>query len=359
MASETNPAAPERAAGQTERVPAGAGLRYFVVTDGRRGIENQALGVAEALARLEPGAITVFDAPRPSRLHAFSEWIAKVTGRPIMAAPSKDPELTNTRRSPDVVIACGRAGIIAAANLRVTFGARPFLVYIQDPRHSHDLFDLIVAPEHDEMAGPNVLTTIGSPNRVSLARLEDDAALFASALDELPKPRAAVLIGGVSKRHRLNRARAAEMVDDLERLADQGAGLMITTSRRTPDHMVAELYHRFEDRPGVRFWDGESNRGPNPYFAFLAAADTVLVTKDSTNMITEAATAGKPVQLLDVDGRDGKLSLLYEQLIRRGNARRFKGELEVWPVEPLTETDRLADEVLERLRARRSPQAAR
>ena len=47
-------------------------------------------------------------------------------------------------------------------------------------------------------------------------------------------------------------------------------------------------------------WDGT---GDNPYFAFLALADAIVVTEDSVNMVTEAAGTGKPVYVQELSGR--------------------------------------------------------
>jgi len=110
------------------------------------------------------------------------------------------------------------------------------------------------------------------------------------------------------------------------------------------EQLRAMLAARADD-PGVWVYDGE---GDNPYFAFLAAADAVLVTRDSTNMLTEAATAGKPVLTLPVAGHDGKFARLYRALQQRDYIRPFAGRLETWEVVPLGETARAAREIIDR-----------
>ena len=110
-----------------------------------------------------------------------------------------------------------------------------------------------------------------------------------------------------------------------------------------------ELRRQLAPLPGV-IWDGQ---GPNPYFAFLAAADVILVTEDSANMPTEAAATGKPIYLLKMDGEQARKRRFHTELGRLGVTRRFEGALETWTYPPLRETDRLAAEVLRRLVARR------
>ena len=104
----------------------------------------------------------------------------------------------------------------------------------------------------------------------------------------------------------------------------------------------------------ARLWTSDAD-GPNPYAAFLAAADLVLVTQDSTNMLTEAAAAAKPTLLLPMAGEDGRLAALYAALEARGNLKRYAGALEPWAVTPLRETDRAAAEVVRRLEGRAYP----
>ena len=93
-------------------------------------------------------------------------------------------------------------------------------------------------------------------------------------------------------------------------------------------------------------------QGENPYFAFLAAADYILVTEESTNMTTEAASTGKPVFVLKLEGESLKFRLYHDELRELGAARPFAGRFEDWTYQPLDETRRAAREVLRRFDAR-------
>lgn len=98
------------------------------------------------------------------------------------------------------------------------------------------------------------------------------------------------------------------------------------------------------DLPGV-IWD---ETGENPYFAFLAAADAILVTEDSTNLSTDAAATGKPVFRLSLPGHSAKLARFHAALERRGLASVFAGAVSGASQGPLLETDRAAGELLRR-----------
>jgi len=316
-----------------------------VVSDGRRGIENQALGLAEAVMRRIPLTIEVRHVPRPT----WRDVLARLLGRPV--APRSDEHNT----APALWIGAGRAALYQARRDRLRY-PDAFFVYVQDPGPMADLFDLVIAPEHDGVTGDNVVSTLGSTNRITRERLNEEKARFSEHIARLPEPRIAVLIGGPSKRHRFDRPTIGRIREALSGLREAGASLMITASRRSPP-AVHTMLKELRDEPDVWLWEGDS-AGDNPYFAFLAAADSILVTADSTNMLTEAVSAGKPVMMLEVGGSDGKFADLHDALVARGYGCWFMGDVESWPVEPLRETDRAAEILVPRFLAREKKRGA-
>ncbi len=320
-------------------------LSVWVVSDGRTGIENQALGLAEAVQRLLPSVITikrirwrkVFD-KLPSALK--TSWMLDLSSDPTEPAAGET--------WPDLWIATGRATLPMSARVRAASGGRTFVVQTQDPRWRNDAYDLIVAPAHDRVAGPNVLSITGSPHRVTGERLAEGAAAFADRLESLPHPRVAVLVGGRSMAFDLPEAHAADLADRIAAAVQAAGGsLMLTFSRRTPEAAKAAMTARLSALPGL-IWDGS---GANPYFAFLRFADHILVTEDSANMAAEAASTGAPVHVLPMVPLkpEGKFARLHADLSERGGARPFDGTLEAWRYEPLVETERAARAVLERM----------
>ncbi len=301
----------------------------WVVSDGRIGMENQALGLAEAVARLTPLAIERRHAPRPTLMSAARG----------SALPADSGAVGST---PDLWIGCGRSAVAAARRTRHAMSGAQF-VYVQDPKGSYDLFDLIIAPQHDGLERANALSILGAPNRITAQGLEQAASAFPD-LHRLPHPRVAALLGGTSKRHSFAPAQVDAVLHALRAHARAGGSALITTSRRTPTDLVDPLRALAADHPDVRLWTGAAD-GANPYHAFLAAADIALVTQDSVNMLTDAASAGLPVMIAPMAGRDGKLAQLYDTLIGRDAARWLAGDLTPWSVSPLAETARAAEAV--------------
>ena len=314
----------------------------WVISDGRQGIENQALGLAEALERLSPVKITRKQIAAPG---SFT-----LLGPRLQAALKPKPEHYGLAPPyPDIVIGCGRQAIAPLMVLKRAAGARVLTVYVQDPRISPGHFDLVVAPEHDSLSGPNVLDMIGSPNRITPDRLKREMDRFRRELKRYPAPRTAVLIGGTSKTHRLGRGSHARHLAAAHHVLDAGGCVLVTTSRRTPDWAVDDYKKLSAGHDRIWLFTGG---GPNPYFAMLAAADHILVTQDSTNMLTEACTAGKPVYTLPMDGRPGKFQALYDSLAERCHVRPFAGKWDNRSYAPLDETDRIAKDVWKRFESK-------
>ena len=113
---------------------------------------------------------------------------------------------------------------------------------------------------------------------------------------------------------------------------------MMTTSRRTGDENTAVLKSALA-KSGNYFWDGVS---PNPYMGMLAYADFILVTADSTSMISEAATTGRRVYVLPMKGLTKRQNQLIENLKSYGAVRDFTGILEDWTYPPLNDSAKIA-----------------
>ena len=312
-------------------------------------MENQALGLAEAIQRLSPSA--AISVRRVKWRKAFDR-LPSALKAPWMLDRSSDPVFPAAGEPwPDLWIATGRAALPLSLMAKRRSAGRTFVVQTQDPRWRTGDFDLVVAPRHDRIEGANVLPITGSPHRVTPARLAEAAPAFAGRLEPLPRPRVAVLVGGRSRAHDLPEAHAAALAERIAAgAAAAGGSLMLTFSRRTPEAAKMAMTARLSRLPGW-IWDGT---GPNPYFAFLHFADHVLVTEDSANMAAEAASTGAPVHILPMVPlkKADKFARLHADLRERGAARPFDGTLEDWSYEPLNETERAAREILTRMERR-------
>ncbi len=324
---------------------AGGAPAIWAITDGRAGNAVQARALAQAVARRTGGAVTektVLPRPPWDRLPAWGwDWATRALGGPRPGGwpfgALQDGGAALAGPPPALAIGAGRrsAPVVAALRAMGAGGA----VQILAPQMRLSAFDLVVAPAHDRLAGPNVLTTLGALNGLDPASLAAAADPWRRRLGHLPQPRVAVLLGGPSRSAGFGARALERLADGLARLAVDGAGLMVTPSRRTPRAIVDRLADTLTGVGGW-VWGG---RGDNPYPGILGLADAVVVTEDSVSMASEAAATGKPVFVAAVDRVDPKIAAFHAALRDHGASRPFAGELAEWRYPPLRETERVAD----------------
>ncbi|WP_230531584.1 mitochondrial fission ELM1 family protein [Microvirga roseola] len=312
------------------------GITSWVLTDGKAGDELQALSVAEALG-LSPEIRRV--RPRPP----FS-WL--MPWGPI--DPRERPDANDSPLAPpypDIVIGSGRRAVAYLRFVKRISGWRSYTVFLKDPRTGPEVADFIWSPSYDRVRGPNVLTTLTPPHRVSARRIAAARAAPDPRLAGLPSPRVAVIIGGNSRHHHFTEADTARFVEHLTAVAETGAGLMMTASRRTPPALKEALQQLATRHQGF-FWDGS---GENPYVALLSLADFIVATADSGNMIGEAAATGRPVLVFEPSRGHPKLRVLLKELEAQGIVHPLTGRLVGQPYEPLNSTPQIADAIAQGL----------
>jgi mitochondrial fission protein ELM1 len=316
----------------------------WVLHDGKPGMASQALGLAEATGfgfSEKPLSIRRPWAWLPPQL-----WLAPLDAAREGGLPLAPPW-------PDLVIGCGRNTAGPALAIRRASGGCTVAAQIQDPRVGRGEFDLLFVPEHDRLRGPRILITRAALHRVTPERLAAERRRF-PALEALARPIIGVLIGGSNRTYRLDLRRLAEIAEMIAAVLRRTNGsVVVTPSRRTGERGLDLLRERLAGLPGS-IWDGE---GENPYYAYLAVADALLVTADSVSMVSEAAATGKPVHILGLGGGDAKFARFHETMQKAGITRPFKGRLECWSYTPPDDTARagaaLRELVLTRLAQRR------
>lgn len=311
--------------------------RILVLTDGHAGNVRQARALADALKLptrdvvLAPRLPWRWAAPRllPGAQGAFGEAFL-----PLL----EDPALPET-----LVIGCGRQAALATRLLGQR-GART--VQILDPRLRSTLWDVVVAPAHDRLRGPNVVELLGSLNPVRDTWLGASRAAFAS-FAHLPGPRTALLVGGPTSNMSMSVGRLDRWLRGVRKVIErEGGSVLATTSRRTPPAMVARVKKRLQGLPGI-VWTGSVD-GRNPYAALLGWADRIVCTADSVNMLSEAAATRVPVFVAGDRAVRGRPRRFVEALRQSGRIRPLDDRLDPFDCTPLRETERIAGLLRER-----------
>ncbi|HVJ54718.1 MAG TPA: mitochondrial fission ELM1 family protein [Aliidongia sp.] len=311
----------------------------WVLYDGKDGLRSQVMGVAEAVG-------LPFE---EKRLETRYPW--KVLPPSLWPNARHAPGRGGDRLLPPwprLIICAGGRASAPSLSVRKAARGRCLVVQIQDPKIAPRHFDLMLIPEHDKVRAPNIMVTRGAPHRVTPQKLAEAAGIWGPRLAHLGTPRVAVLIGGDNGAYRLNPPLMARIANQLAVLAEQGAGLMITPSRRTGEAVEQVLRARLAKLP-VEIWNGA---GDNPYFGYLALADHVLATADSISMITEASATGKPVHVIPLEGGARKFEIFHQAMREAGVTRPFAGALDSWTYQPRDDTAEAGERIRALMRER-------
>ncbi|RAU22391.1 nucleoside-diphosphate sugar epimerase [Paramagnetospirillum kuznetsovii] len=311
----------------------------WVLADDRVGNVSQCLGVAEALGL--PFAIKTIRYDRlgalPNALRGAGLIGLKADSRAALAPPW-----------PRLVIAAGRRTAPVARWIKRRSGA--FLAQIMDPGFpGRDDFDLIAIPAHDRpKPAANVIEMMGAPHRVTPQRLESEAAKWRAPFAHLPRPWIAVIVGGATRKRPFSVEMARDLGETVAALAG-GGSVLLTTSRRTGDEQSRVLADCLAEPRWLHLYGQE---GENPYFGFLALADTIVVTGDSVSMCCEACAAPAPVFIWAPPGWVApKHARLHVDLYRLGVAKPLEraAGLESWDRPRLDAAAQVAEAIRQRM----------
>lgn len=212
---------------------------------------------------------------------------------------------------PDLVLTAGRRNEPIARWIKERSGGRTKLVHVGRPWAALARWDLVVTtPQYRLPQGPTVLHNEAPLHRVTPERLALAAAEWGPRVAHLPRPYVTVLAGGPSGPYPFDAASGAKLAREASALAAQrGGSLLVTTSARTPGPTIDALFGGVTVPSMLYRW--RRDEPDNPFFGFLALADSIVVTADSVSMMTEACATGRPVYFYDTG--EGKTSMREPQ----------------------------------------------
>lgn len=276
--------------------------KVWILSDGKKGHENQSIGVVEAL-EIENYEIIHLKKRR------FGSVLKYIFPTLAVRHVPKGP-------FPDLVVATGQITAPITQYIKLS-SPQTFVVQMMKAIKPYDLYDVIAIPHYDKMPNlPNLVRTVGAPNRITKQKLKDGFEKWKVVFSHLKEKRLAVLIGGDSSRYTFDEKEAQTLVDELKSFAEaEDYSMMITASRRTGLEEYELLRKELATEENF-FWDDE---GENPYFGLLAHADAIVVTAESISMVSEACTTGKPVYVFgagtEISGKNwGKFNTFFATL---------------------------------------------
>jgi hypothetical protein len=247
----------------------------------------------------------------------------------------------------DVIISCGRKSVIPSIHLKNNSKKKVFNIHIQDPKVDLNHFDFIVAPEHDALEGQNVISTKGAIHYLTENEISENKDYLNSFIKKDERKIWTLIMGGPTKYYDYSTKNMKHIFTMLYKLLKKyDFQLVVIPSMRTPSNSIHYAKEFFGDDHTV-IMDVDKKA----YLSALAIAENIIVTCDSSSMISEAALTGKPIYIASIlPKKNDKRFQRFRNLFRELNITRNLGEeIEDWNYQKLYETNRVASIIKQKI----------
>ena len=243
---------------------------------------------------------------------------------------------------PDIIISCGRKSVIPNIVLKKYFKKKFNKdlknIHIQDPKISPKNFDLIITPQHDnKINSENIIRSVGA-----LHYLNEEEVINKNNGENV----ITFVLGGPNKYYNFKKEDLEvhfEKIDNNNSLKK----INVIASRRTPKSVFDFLSSKFNRLEFCYDFSLNKKNYTNAY----AEASHIVVTCDSTSMISEAAITGKPLYVAKLPNfrNDYRFEKFLQSFKDLNIIKEFNGNLEHWTYEKLYESKRIAKIITEKL----------
>mgnify|MGYP000128962157 CR=1 FL=1 len=309
-------------------------LKGLLLTEGMHGMISQVEGLAKAL--------DLDFIHEKIELNSFWKLFPpKVT--PIQNFVFKNK--INTQF--DIIISCGRKSVIPSIYLKKKLKNKVINIHIQDPKVSFNNFDFIIAPNHDDVSGQNVLTSKGSIHHLTNEELDKNENYLKSRIN-IQKKIVTLIIGGPTKHYNYESKVVENIFEKIEsNFLKMNYQLIVIPSMRTPKDIISKAKNYFDINQIII-----PNIDKKAYLSALKISDHIIVTCDSTSMISEAAMTGNPIYVARMpavkdDQRFRNFFNLFESL---NIIKALDNSVEKWTYTKLNETNRIAKQLKDKIK---------
>ena len=308
-------------------------LKGLLLTEGLHGMISQVEGLAKALD------LDYFH----EKIELNSPWNLI----PPSFTPKKKFIFKNqVTKEFDVIISCGRKSVIPSIILKKNSSKKVVNIHIQNPKVSLDNFDIIVAPDHDSIEGSNVLISKGAIHYLTSGEINKAKGYLEDKIEK-QKEVITLILGGPTKYYNYDNESMIQIFSKINKqIVEKNMQLIVIPSNRTPEKTIQFAKEYFNKNRLIL-----DKVDKQAYLSSLALAKYIIVTCDSSSMISEAALTGKPVYVAMFPAmRNDKRFQKFRNLLESMNIiRKLENNLETWSYEKLDETNRIAKQIKDKL----------
>jgi len=304
-------------------------LKGLLLTEGMHGMISQVEGLAKAL--------DIEFTHHKVELNSFWKLIPpKFTPVSNFTFNSIDPKYF------DIIISCGRKSVIPSICLKKNSKKKVYNIHIQDPKVSLKNFDFIVAPEHDGLTGENVILSKGSIHYLTNEEIINNREYLSEKLNK-DKEYLTLILGGPNKYYDYDDKNLSIIFDRVKNILEKNnLQAIIVPSMRTPKKTI-DLSDAYFGKDHFVIKDIDKKA----YLSGLSLAKYIVVTCDSTSMISEAALTGKPIYIAEIPAKinDYRFRRFRDLFSKLNIVKNLDEKVEIWNYETLDETNRISKEI--------------
>ena len=239
----------------------------------------------------------------------------------------------------DILISCGRKSVIPSIYLKKNSKKKVFNIHIQDPKVSLNNFNIVIAPEHDGLNGKNVITSKGALHYLTLKEIKNNHDYLLNKIDK-DKDYLLLILGGPNKYYNYDHQNLINIFNKVKIILNKNnLKAIIIPSMRTPKKTIDLADEKMgKENLVIKSVDKKA------YLSGLSLANYIVVTCDSTSMISEAAMTGKPIYVADLPAKrqDQRFKKFRELFNKLNITKNLNEKLEIWNCKSLDETSRIA-----------------
>jgi len=311
-------------------------LKALLLTEGMHGMISQVEGMAKALEVEYSHKIVRLSFP-------WNLIPPKFT--PISQIILKDKIYITENETPDLIISCGRKSVIPSIFLKRK-NSKIFTIHVQNPKVNFKNFDVIVAPEHDNLKGDNIYSSKGAIHYITELEINKARQYL---VDKIKSDKiVALILGGPNKYYSFDTNQIINIFNQIKSIfVSDGYKVIIIPSMRTPKEII-DLATREMGSCGhvVNKIDKQA------YLSAYALANYVIVTCDSTSMISEAATSGKPIFVAHMKEKKNnyRFKKFFDLFKQIGITRDLGEKVETWTYKKHNEAERIGKLIRDKIK---------
>ena len=313
-----------------------AKLRALLLTEGMHGMISQVEGMAKALnAEYSHKNVKL----------SFPWNLIPPKFTPISDIVLKDKIYISDKENPDLIISSGRKSVIPSIFLKKN-NSKIFTIHIQDPKVSFKNFDAIVAPEHDNLKGDNVYTSKGAIHYITESEINEARQYLVNKIQS--EKVVSLILGGPNKYYSFSSEEIINIFNQIKSIfVSKGYKVIIIPSMRTPKKTIDLAIKEMGSCGHV-----VNKVDKQAYLSAYALANYVIVTCDSTSMISEAATSSKPIFVAHMKAKKNnyRFKRFFELFKKMGITRDLGGKVENWTYNKHNEAQRIAVEIKDKIK---------